>query len=360
MSDTFIVVGDGDTTPPQPPAIDTEQLKKAIASVKKKHGQGIIMTAAEMLKPKGAIPTGSLALDRTLRVGGFPRGRITEIFSPESTGKTTLAQCAVAQCQKQGGVACYLDIERATMLDYMEACGVDTDSLLLAAPADGTQAMTLIAALLDQVDLIVVDSVAAMMSEQEARSDPGDVHVGELPRLLSQELKRMLQALASSKTALVFLNQIREKIGIRYGNPETTPGGRALKFYASIRIRLSRASRPDKNGHYTVKATIKKSKVGPPLEVAEFEITPTGINEFLDIATVAKDAGVITSSGGYYRYGDETIAHGLSAAADWLRDNPEKAAEIRKRVLSGEPGRAPRKETERPVEVQAADAEGIF
>jgi len=328
-----------------PLATDVD-LAKAIKALNKKLSPNTILPMDEYLatlpQPDDAIPTGALALDVALHVGGIPRGRITELYGPESSGKTTLCQSLVAQCQAAGGTACYIDMEYGTDPEYMRRCGIDTSKLLLSHPANGTEVFQIIDALIGRVDLIIIDSVAAIPTEAEREAEPGSIHVGQTSRLLSQELRRLNPRLGSSDTALVFVNQIREKIGVMFGTPERTPGGRALKFYASLRLDIRQVGKTKEYGNKStmiqVRVTIKKSKVGPPMRQAMFHINgEDGVDFISGIMFAAKDTGALISKGGYFYLpgNDEYIAHGATELREWLRANPDEVAKLRKAVLEG-------------------------
>jgi len=316
-------------------------LQNTLKQIEKKFGTGAIMRLGERPRQQvEVIPTGSLALDLALGIGGIPRGRITEIYGPESGGKTTLALHIIAQAQKAGGVAAFVDAEHALDPGYARQLGVDVDNLLLSQPDTGEQALEIVELLVRSgaVDVIVVDSVAALVPRAEIEGEMGDSHVGLQARLMSQALRKLTGVLSKSNTAAIFINQIREKVGVMYGNPEVTTGGRALKFYSSIRLDVRRRGQPIKKGDQpianVVKVKVTKNKLAPPFREAELELYfGRGIDPVADLVTVAADQGIIQKSGSWFSYGDVRLGQGKEKAADYLRANPEMIEEIRAKVL---------------------------
>ncbi len=293
-------------------------LDLAISQIEKRFGEGSVMKLGAVADrpPIAVIPTGSLALDLALGVGGIPRGRITEIFGPESSGKTTLAQHIISEAQKNGGTAAYIDAEHALDPAYASSCGVNLDDLLISQPDTGEQALEITEALVRSgaVDVIVVDSVAALVPRAEIEGEMGDAHVGLQARLMSQALRKLAAAIGRTGTAVVFLNQLREKVGIIFGNPEVTPGGRALKFYASVRIDLRRIetiTAGTKAIGTHVKAKVVKNKVAPPFKIAEFDIMfDHGISTEGNIIDLGVESGLVKKSGAFFSYGDIRLGQG--------------------------------------------------
>ena len=315
-------------------------LELAIGQIEKRFGKGSIMKLGESsdFSPIEAIPTGSLALDLALGIGGIPKGRITEIFGPESSGKTTLAQHIIAQSQKNGGTVAYIDAEHAMDPGYAANCGVKVDELLISQPDTGEQALEICEALVrsSAVDVIVIDSVAALVPKAEIEGDMGDPQMGLQARLMSQALRKLAGAIGRSGTAVIFINQLREKVGIVFGNPEVTTGGRALKFYSSTRIELRRAE-VIKQGNEAigsrVKAKVVKNKVAPPFRTAEFDIMfQSGISQEGNILDVGIEQGLISKSGAFFSYGDTRLGQGREAAKAHLKQNPELAKEIEEKL----------------------------
>ncbi len=289
------------------------------------------------------IPTGALSLDIALGVGGVPRGRVTEIYGPDGAGKTTLAQHIVAEAQKLGGVAAYIDMEHALDPTYAAACGVDIENLYISQPDTGEQALEIAEALVRSgaVDVIVIDSVAALVPRAEIEGDMGDSHPGLQARLMSQALRKLSGAIKQSNTAMIFTNQLREKIGVMFGNPETTSGGRALKFYASLRLDVRRITGIKEKGEVIGSRTrvrVTKNKVAPPFRVAEFDIIyGQGISKEGDLVDLGVESGAIEKRGSYYSYQGQNLAQGRENAKQYLRDHPEIAvaieATVRQRVF---------------------------
>ncbi len=335
-------------------------LDLALAQIEKQFGRGAIMRLGEARAQLHieAIPTGSLALDLALGIGGLPRSRITEIFGPESAGKSTLAQHVIAQAQKLGGMAAYIDVEHALEPTYAAAIGVRVDDLLVSQPDTGEQALEITEALVrsNAVDIIVIDSVAALVPRAEIEGDMGDSLPGLQARLMSQALRKLTGAIARSRAAVVFINQLREKIGIVFGNPETTPGGRALKFYSSVRIDIRRIETL-KQGTVVigsrVRAKVVKNKVAAPFRQAEFDIMfngpQVGISREGDLIDLGVDLGIIKKMGAFFSYGELRLGQGREHAKLHLRQNPQLAdqldAEIRE-AASLEPVAAPPREDE--------------
>ncbi|MDD5037826.1 MAG: recombinase RecA [Dehalococcoidales bacterium] len=315
-------------------------LELAISQIEKRFGKGSIMKLGESaaMSPVEAIPTGSLSLDLALGVGGIPRGRIAEIFGPESSGKTTLGQHIIAKAQKLGGVAAYVDVEHALDPSYAVNCGVNVDDLLISQPDTGEQALEITEALVRSgaVDVIVVDSVAALVPRAEIEGEMGDAHVGLQARLMSQALRKLAAAIGKSGTAVIFINQLREKVGIVFGNPEVTSGGRALKFYSSVRIDLRRADsikRGDEIVGSHVRARIVKNKVAPPFRTADFDIMfDHGISQEGNLIDLGVELGLVSKSGAFLSYGDIRLGQGRENAKEYLKQNPELAREIEQRI----------------------------
>jgi len=313
-------------------------LDLALQQLDKQFGKNTVMRLGdkEASMTVQAISSGSLAIDIALGVGGIPRGRITEIFGPESAGKSTLARHIMAEAQKSGGTAAYIDVEHALDPAYARDLGIRIDDLLVSQPDTGEQALEVCEALVrsNAVDAIVVDSVAALVPRAEIEGEMGDAHVGLQARLMSQALRKLTPAIASSSTAVIFINQLREKVGIVFGNPEVTPGGRALKFYSSVRIEVRRVesvkSGTDAIGN-RVRAKIVKNKVAPPFKTAEFEIMflpPRGISRESDIVDLGVEYGILSKNGAFYSFGEMRIGQGRENAKQFLRDNPDVAAQI--------------------------------
>jgi recombination protein RecA len=351
------------TVTPEPAASDGKQaaLQRVIAQIEKQYGQGSIMQMDEQSYAKiEGIGTGALSLDIALGGCGIPRGRISELFGPESSGKTTLALHVIASAQKAGGVAAFIDAEHALDTTWAKKLGVDVSSLLVSQPDTGEQALDIAEMLIasNSVDVIVVDSVAALTPKAELEGDIGDTHVGLQARLMSQAMRKLTGIISRSKTALVFINQIRMKIGVMFGNPETTPGGKALKFYCSVRVDLRRLSTlTDNNGAIgsRVRARVVKNKIAPPFRETEFDIMfDSGISYEGDLIDLALAAGIIERSGAWLNYGKIRLGQGRENAKKYLIDYPEVRSELREKVLSekGLLATAKAKEKE-PVEAEA-------
>ena len=314
-------------------------LQIAMAEIEKTYGRGAVMRLGENTAMNVEyIKTGSMALDMALGIGGIPRGRIIEIYGPESSGKTTLALHCVAEAQKQGGTAAFIDVEHALDPVYAAALGVDIDNLLVSQPFTGEQALEIAEALIRSgaIDIVVIDSVAALATRAEIEGEMGDNHVGQLARLMSQAMRKLTGALSKSNCSAIFINQLREKIGVMYGNPETTTGGRALKFYSSVRIDV-RKIETIKNGSEIVgsrtRAKIVKNKVAPPFREAEFDIIyGKGISKVGELVDMGLELEVLKRSGAWFYYGETRIGQGRDNVKQLFEDNPEFAAEIEEKV----------------------------
>ena len=322
-------------------------LDKAIGDILKRYGEGSIMRLGDAhTMVTETIPTGSLSLDIALGVGGVPRGRITEIYGPESSGKTTLCQHIVAETQKMGGTAAYIDMEHALDPTYAAKCGVDIDNLLVSQPDTGEQALEIVETLVRSggVDIVVVDSVAALVPRSEIEGDMGDATLGVQARLMSQALRKLSGAINQTKTTVIFTNQLRQKIGVMFGNPETTTGGNALKFYASVRLdvrRIQSIKVGDEVIGNRTRVRVVKNKVAPPFRTAEFDIMfNEGISKVGDLLDLATQLEIITKRGAFFSYGDVRIGQGRENSKDYLRQNPDLAGEIegviRTKALGGE------------------------
>ena len=316
-------------------------LEQALAQIEKQFGQGAIMPlGAEQIVPIEGISTGSLSLDIALGGRGVPRGRIIEIFGPESSGKTTLALHVAAQAQKLGGVAAIIDAEHAFDPTWARKIGVQLDTLLVSQPGSGEEAMQITEMLVksNAVDVVIVDSVAALVPKQELEGEIGDSHVGLQARLMSQAMRKLTGAIARTRTAVIFINQIREKVGVMFGNPETTPGGRALKFYASCRIdvrRVAQLKEGDQVVGQRVRAKIVKNKVAPPFRVAEFDMLHShGISYEGDILDLGLALRILHRSGAWFKYGDTYLGQGKEKARQFLVENPDVTEKIRDEILA--------------------------
>ncbi|HEY4601627.1 MAG TPA: recombinase RecA [Cerasibacillus sp.] len=316
-----------------------QALDKALRDIEKQFGKGSIMKLGEDAHQKiETIPSGSLALDIALGIGGYPRGRVVEIYGPESSGKTTVALHAIAEAQKLGGQAAFIDAEHALDPNYAKALGVNIEELLLSQPDTGEQALEIAEALVRSgaIDIIVIDSVAALVPKAEIEGEMGDSHVGLQARLMSQALRKLSGAINKSKTIAVFINQIREKVGVMFGNPETTPGGRALKFYSSVRLEVRRAETL-KQGTDMVgnRARIKvvKNKVAPPFKQAEVDIMyGEGISKEGELLDIGSDLDIVQKSGAWYSYEGERLGQGRENAKQFLKENPEMLDEIHQEI----------------------------
>jgi len=315
-------------------------LELALSQIDKQFGKGSVMRLGDDSRPPvQVIPTGSLALDVALGIGGLPRGRVIEIYGPESSGKTTVALHAVASAQKAGGNAAFIDAEHALDPVYARALGVDTDNLLVSQPDTGEQALEIADMLIRSggIDIIVIDSVAALVPKAEIEGEMGDSHVGLQARLMSQALRKITGALSATGTTAIFINQLREKIGVFFGNPETTTGGKALKFYASVRIDVRRIETLKEAGAPVgnrTRAKIVKNKMAPPFKQAEFDIVyGKGISREGSIIDMGVETGIIRKSGSWFTYGDDQLGQGKENVRQFLSDNPELANEIEQKIL---------------------------
>ncbi|MEM6430080.1 MAG: recombinase RecA [Deinococcota bacterium] len=345
-----------------PPDIQRQKaLDNTLLQIEKQFGKGAVMRLGEdnFSFTQGVIPTGSMSIDLALGVGGVPRGRIIEVYGPESGGKTTLTLHIISEAQKQGGIAAFVDAEHALDPRYARALGVDTDNLLVSQPDTGEQALEITELLVRSgaVDVIVVDSVAALVPRAEIEGDMGDTHVGLQARLMSQALRKLAGVLSKSRTTAIFINQIREKIGVLYGNPETTPGGRALKFYSSVRMEVRRKgdvkSGADKVGNRT-RVKVTKNKVAPPFREAEVDIMfGQGIDKLGDLINMASDLDILQKSGSFYKYKGETIGQGKERTSQYLTEHPEVIDELTRAVTASIKG-TPLDELD---DVPAADAD---
>jgi recombination protein RecA len=314
-------------------------LDKALKKIEKDFGKGSIMRLGDNSNLEvETVPSGSLALDVALGVGGYPRGRIVEIYGPESSGKTTVALHAVAEVQKRGGTAAYIDAENALDPAYATALGVNIDDLLLSQPDTGEQGLQIADALISSgaIDIVVVDSVAALVPRAEIEGEMGDAHVGLQARLMSQALRKLSGTINKTKTIALFINQIREKVGVMFGNPETTPGGRALKFYATVRLEVRRAEQikdgTDVIGNRT-RIKVVKNKVAPPFKRAEVDIMyGQGISQTGELLDMAVEKDIVDKSGSWYSYGEDRIGQGRENAKQYLADHPDMMAEVNQRV----------------------------
>ncbi len=320
--------------------INNKELQEAVAEIVQRFGEGAIMKLKEVRAVDiDVIPTGSLSLDLALGVNGIPRGRVVEIFGPESSGKTTLTLHIVAEAQKKGGQAAFIDAEHALDPDYAKKIGVNIDELLISQPDSGEQALQIVETLVRSgtIDVIVIDSVAALVPKIEVAGEIGDIHIGLQARLMSQCLRKLSSIVSKTKTSVIFLNQTRMKIGIRFGNPETTPGGLALKFYASVRIDLRRIAQIKKGEEIIgsrIKAKIVKNKVAAPFKVVEFDIYYNeGISYFADILHIAVKHNIIKRAGSWFQYKDKKLGQGVDASKNMLKENPSMVKGIKKDVL---------------------------
>ena len=322
---------------------DKERLKAvelAVGQIEKQFGKGSIMRLGQKgaIQPIDSIPTGSISIDFALGVGGVPRGRVIEIFGPESSGKTTLALQVIAQAQRLGGMAAFVDAEHALDATYAQKLGVDVDNMLVSQPDNGEQALEIVEVLIrsNAVDVVVVDSVAALVPKAEIEGEMGEAQMGLQARLMSQALRKLTGAVSKSKTCLIFINQLREKIGVMFGNPETTTGGKALKFYASLRLDIRRVGpvkeRENVIGNH-VRVKVVKNKVAPPFKQAEFDVMfDEGISHCSLVVDIAAEANIIQKSGAWYSYGDQRIGQGRENAKLFLKDNPALLTEIEAKV----------------------------
>ena len=318
---------------------DSGNLSDSIEEIRQRFGEGAIMKMKDVRAVNiDSISTGSISLDIALGIGGIPRGRVVEIFGPESSGKTTLALHVLAEAQKKGGVGAFIDAENALDPDYAKRIGVNTDELFISQPDSGEQALQIVESLVrsGEVDVIVIDSVAALATKAEIAGEVGDVHVGTQARLMSAALRKLSGIIYKTKTSVIFINQTRMKIGVMFGNPETTSGGLALKFYASVRIDLRRIAQIKSGDEIVgnrIKAKIVKNKVAAPFRIAEFDIYYSeGISYEGDVLNIALKKGVIKKSGSWFQYNDEKIGQGSEGAKKFLKENPRITEEIRNKV----------------------------
>jgi recombination protein RecA len=314
-------------------------LETTLATLKKRFGEGTIMKLGEAQHLQvESIPTGSLALDIALGVGGVPKGRVVEIYGPESSGKTTLCQHIIAEAQMQGGVAAFVDIEHALDPLYAQMCGVKIDDLYVSQPDTGEQALEITEALVRSgaLSVVIVDSVAALVPRAEIEGDMGDAHMGLQARLMSQALRKLSGAIKTTNTVVIFTNQLRQKIGVMFGNPETTTGGMALRFYASVRLDIRRIQAIKDKGEVIgnrTRVTVKKNKVAPPFKVAEFDIMYNqGISKIGDILDIAVGEEIVDKRGSFYSYDDTRLAQGRENAKTFLTENPEMALELENKI----------------------------
>ena len=351
---------------PAPASDKKKALQTALAQIEKSFGKGTVMRLGD--KPEmsvDAIPTGSLALDAALGIGGIPKGRIIEIYGPESSGKTTLALHILAEVQKMGGEVAFVDAEHALDPVYAAALGVDTDNMLVSQPDDGTQALEITDALVRSgaVDAVVVDSVAALVPRQELEGEMGDSFVGVQARLMSQALRKLAGSISKTNCVVIFINQLRMKIGVMYGNPETTTGGNALKFYASVRLDVRRVESIKEGGNVIGNKTrvkVVKNKVAPPFREAFFDIMfGQGISKWGELVDLAVQMEIIQKSGSWFSMGDERIGQGKDSVKAFLMANPDIAedveAKVRAKLLQANAVREPAKAAERPIAVSADD-----
>jgi len=322
------------------PKTETRNLEEAVETIKQRFGEGAIMKLKEVRAADvDVIPTGSISLDKALGVGGMPRGRVIEIYGPEGGGKTTLALHILAEAQKQGGVGAFVDAEHALDPDWAKRIGVDMDNLLISQPDSGEQALQIIETLVrsGEVDVIVVDSVAALVPQAEIAGEMGEFQIGLQARLMSQSCRKLAGIISKTKTIVIFLNQTRMKIGVMWGNPETTPGGLALKFYSSVRVDLRRIAQI-KHGEEIIgsriKAKIVKNKVAAPFKTTEFDIYYNeGISKSADLLNTGLKFGVIKKAGSWLQYENTKLGQGMEAAKTFLRENPKLAKEIKEAIL---------------------------
>ena len=354
------------------PAVDRSERQKALdmalAQIEKQYGKGSVMRLGENIKMNvDAIPTGSMALDAALGIGGLPRGRIVEIYGPEASGKTTLALHAVAECQKKGGEAAFIDIEHALDPVYARALGVDVDSLLVSQPDTGEQALEIMEALIRSgaVDIVVLDSVAALVPRAEIEGEMGDAHVGLQAHLMSQAMRKLAPAVSKSNCIALFINQLRLKVGVVYGNPEVTSGGNALKYYASVRLDVRRTESIKEGGNVVGNKTrvkVVKNKVAPPFREAYFDIMyGQGISKWGELVDLAVQMDIVQKSGSWFSMGDERIGQGVASVKEYLINNPDIAekveAQVRENLLRAVAvaPKAPAKAAQKAVAVSADD-----
>ena len=351
---------------PTPASDKKKALATAISQIEKNFGKGTVMRLGDRPEMNvEAIPTGSLALDAALGIGGVPKGRIIEIYGPESSGKTTLALHILAQAQKQGGEVAFVDAEHALDPDYAAALGVDTDNMLVSQPDTGEQALEITDALVRSgaVDAIVVDSVAALVPKQEIEGEMGDTFVGLQARLMSQALRKLAGTISKTNCVVIFINQLRMKIGVMYGNPETTTGGNALKFYSSVRLDVRRVESIKEGGNVIGNKTrvkVVKNKVAPPFREAYFDIMyGEGISKWSELVDLAVQMDIVQKSGSWFSMGDERIGQGKDSVKNFLINNPDIAedveAKVREQLIAGNGARAAARAAERPVAISADD-----
>lgn len=319
----------------------TKALEFALSQIEKNFGKGSVMKLGEKAASMEieVIPSGSIALDVALGVGGFPRGRVIEIYGPESSGKTTVALHAIAEAQRRGGIAAFVDAEHALDPVYAKNLGLDIDNLLVSQPDTGEQALEITEALVRSgaVDIVVVDSVAALVPRAEIEGEMGDTHVGLQARLMSQALRKLTAAISKSKTTAIFINQLREKVGVMFGSPETTPGGRALKFYSSVRLdvrKIETLKQGDEMIGNKTRVRVVKNKVAPPFKTAEFDIMyGKGISREGSVLDMGSSMGIVKKSGAWYSYNEERIGQGRENAKNYLTDNPDLMDEIERLIM---------------------------
>ncbi len=319
---------------------EIKDLQEAIDEIRQRFGEGAIMNLKDTRKVDiDAIPTGSISLDMALGINGIPKGRIVEIFGPESTGKTSLALHICAQAQKKGGVAAFIDVEHALDPDYAKRIGVNTDELLISQPDSGEQALQIVETLVrsGEVDVIIIDSVAALTPKAEIAGEIGDFQIGLQARLMSAALRKLSSIASKTGTSIIFLNQIRMKIGVMFGNPETTSGGLALKFYSSVRINLRRIAQIKKGDDIIgnrIKAKIDKNKVAPPFKTTEFDLYYNeGISYFADLINTGQNLGIVKRSGSWFQYNDIKLGQGMEGAKEFLKENPKIVKEIKGAIM---------------------------
>ena len=316
-----------------------EALDVALGQIERQFGKGSVMRMSDQAQVAiGAISTGSLSLDMALGIGGLPRGRVVEVYGPESSGKTTLTQHIIAEAQRNGGVAAFIDVEHAFDPGYAAKCGVDIDNLYISQPDTGEQALEIAEALVRSgaIDVVVIDSVAALVPRAEIEGEMGDTHIGLQARLMSQALRKLVGAIKRSNASVIFTNQLRMKIGVLFGNPETTTGGNALKFYAAVRLDIRRMEAIKQGGEVIgnrTRVSVKKNKVAPPSKKAEFDIIyDEGISKTSDVLDMATEIGLVEKKGAYYSYGELRLGQGRENAKAFLKDNPETLAELAKKI----------------------------
>src|ERR1700742_169064 len=343
----------------------SKALEAALLQIERQFGKGSVMRLGEETRtPVEIIPTGSIALDVALGIGGYPRGRVVEIYGPESSGKTTVALHAIANAQKQGGIAAFIDAEHALDPEYAQKLGVDTEALLVSQPDTGEQALEIMDMLIRSgaIDVIVIDSVAALVPKAEIEGEMGDSHVGLQARLMSQALRKITGALNHTKTTAIFINQLREKVGVMFGSPETTTGGKALKFYASVRLDIRRIETlkdgTDAVGNRT-RVKVVKNKMSPPFKVAEFDILyGIGISREGSLIDLGVEQGIVRKAGAWYTYEGDQLGQGKENSRNFLKDNPDLADEIEK-LIKEKLGVGVPKKTEAPGAQPGVDAAGV-